>query len=283
MNHIYEPAPRRALLTITIFLLYSSFSMAQQSNKTDENFFESADRPQFFLNINYLPKAGERETYLRKGYMLKAGFVKPFYNWHTDNFAKVYAIVIEAGYGQTDAKGALEDIINTKIPLSIAVPNSLNPFFSVEPGKATVYNLGAGLRQDLHFKKISMGITASTGYQYIKRPAFTLIDKDLIQTVTGDKLIYARSVAQSASGIYFKPAFDISYRITDKISFFATVDYTFGPAFDGTQTNLIIYNTGNDAYLTADEIRAGYLYEQFFAKPVNMLSTGIGIKYYLSQ
>jgi hypothetical protein len=272
------------VFTSLIATLFTQAVFAQNNKIKKDDFFDSPLSPQVFISYNYIPTIGASETYLRKGYSLNIGFVKPFYAEHADNFARIFSVTAEAGYGRSDAEGALKDIKNQKAAISLAVPNSLNPAYTSTIKKAVLYNLGAGLRQDLHFNKFNISITATTGYQRVERPAFTLEDKTLTFTVNGDKVLYARAAAADASGLYCKPGISLGFRILKNTVLFANADYTFGPKFkEATQTYLFPRSTDNDAYFNVSEIRAGSIMELPLDKNTNLFTAGIGIKYYLAR
>jgi hypothetical protein len=207
MQKIYSLLFQSFIVT-AISLASVQFAYSQSKSSSQKDFYENALRSQVFISFNYIPKIGEQDVYLRKGYQMKVGFVKPFYNEHSDDFARVYSVVVEAGYGRTDAEGALNDIKNQKSVVSLAVINSLSPAYTTNIKRGLQYNIGAGLRQDLHFSKFNISVSATTGYQRVERPEFRLEDQALTFISTGGKVVYSKSAAINAAGLYFKPGID---------------------------------------------------------------------------
>ena len=238
---------------------------------------------QLFASVNYVNKSGEEDTYLRKGYLINVGFSKPFYNEGSYNFNKTFSFISSVTYGENSSDGALKDIQKQKVPISFAVINSLNPSFSIVPTKARNLSIGVGLREDILFRNISIGISGIVGYQHINRPEFYLADNSLTKSNSTEKIIYARSQAQIASGLFFKPSFDINYWLNTRLAIFTVVEYSFGPKFRGQQTNWNATNIDGDAYFSVEEIRSGYFSTKAFDKPINTLSAGVGLKYVIKH
>ena len=283
MHQLYKLCFSSSLLAF-IFAM-PLLSSAQTSSSSTEKFFETAGRSQFLLSFNHSPSTGTRETYIRKGYLVQAGFIKPFYTEYDDDFARVYSFVAEAGYGRSNTDGPLQDIDHAKDPVGLAVRNSLNPQYVNGISKTVFYNVGVGLRQDLHFSRFNIGLAANTGYARVERPAYRLQDNNLTFLTTGDKVVYAKAEAGAeASGLYFKPVIDLGYRVGQHLVVFASAGYTFGPSFkDATQTHLIAASTDSDAYLNAGEIRAGSLMEKPLSVRANMFTAGAGIRVYFKR
>jgi hypothetical protein len=273
---------KKKLLTL-IFLTFSfSICFAQSGNK-NKNAGEINFKPQFFLDVNYLHKAVEQNTYLRKGYKVNAGIAKPFLVEGDEGFSRIYSIIFSVSFGQSNADGALQDIKNQKNPLSFAVLNSLNPFYTSSAKKAFFYNAGIGLRQELKFKNIALSFSGTAGYQRISRPEFLLEDNVLNRFNSSNKIIYARGSKVDASGLFFKPAFELSYWVSKKIGVYANVDYTFGARFKGNQIVWNGINIDGDPYFSTEEVQKGYFTNNTFDKPVNMLSAGVGVKFRIGK
>ena len=238
---------------------------------------------QLFASLNYVNKSGEEDTYLRKGYVLNLGFSKPFYNEGTYNFTKTFSLITSITFGENSPDGALIDIQKQKVPISFAVINSLNPSFTTLPTQAKNISIGIGIREDLLFRNIGIGISGIVGYQRISRPEFYLVDKSLTKYNSTEKIVYAWSQAQTTSGLFLKPSFDITYWLNSKIALYTVIEYSFGPRFKGQQTNWNAINIDGDAYFSVEEIRRGYFSTKAFDKPINTLSAGIGLKYVIKH
>ena len=230
----------------------------------------------------FSPKVAE-ETYLRKGYLINLGFSKVFYMEGTYDFNKTFSLISAVTFGENSSDGALKDIQKQKVPISFAVVNSLNPSFTIVPKKARNISIGIGLREDILFKNIGIGISGIVGYQHINRPEFYLADNSLTKYNSTEKIVYAWSQAQTASGLFFKPSFDITYWLNSRIAIFTVIDYSFGPKFKGQQTNWNATNIDGDAYFSVEEIRRGYLSTKTFDNPINTLSAGVGLKYIIKH
>ena len=270
------------ILTLMLNLGFTKL-YSQDINNTTKNNPHKNLSTQLFANINYVHKSGGEDTYLRKGYLINLGFSKPFYNEGTYGFNKTFSLMSSVTFGESSADGALKDIQKQKVPISFAVVNSLKPTFTVTPKKARNISVGIGLREDIRFRKIGFGISGIVGYQHISRPEFSLADNSLTKFNSTDKIVYALSQAQNASGVFFKPSFDITYWPNSRIAIFTVVDYSFGPKFKGQQTNWNATNIDGDAYFSVEEIRKGYFSTTAFDKPINTLSAGVGLKYIIKH
>ena len=266
------------LLNLVLTKLYSQDIIGDKKNNPYKNL-----NAQLFANVNYVNKSGAEDTYLRTGYLINLGFSKPFYNEGTNDFNKTFSVVSSVTFGENSSEGALTDIQKQKVPISFAVVSSLTPFFTTVPKKAKSINIGIGIREDILFRNIGIGLSAIVGYQRINRPEFYLADKNLTKYNSTEKIVYAWSQAQTASGLFFKPSFDITYWLNSRIAIFTVIDYSFGPKFKGQQTNWNATNIDGDAYFSVEEIRRGYLSTKAFDKPINTLSAGVGLKYIIKH
>ena len=231
------------------------------------------------VNSSYISKVKESDAYLRKGYIFNIAIEKPFYAEGNQKFYKIYSIVAAVNYGKISADGALQDINDQKNPVSFTVTDFLTPIYMEDLKKATIFNIGAGIQQTFHFGKTEFSIAGVAGYQKIERPSFTLIDKTLTNTTNGDNIIYAISEKTNASGIFFKPAFNLGYWITSQLVISTNLSYTFGTSFKGIQSTWQAKNSNGDRYFNGDEIKAGNLVSTAFQKPVNYLCAGLGLKF----
>ena len=266
------------MLNLGLTKLYSQDIINAPKNDPHKNL-----NTQLFANVNYVNKSGGEDTYLRKGYLINLGFLKSFYNEGTYDFNKTFSLMSSVTFGESSAEGALKDIQKQKVPISFAVVNSLNPSFTIVPKKARNVSVGIGVREDIRFRNIGIGISGIVGYQRINRPEFSLADNSLTRFNSTEKIVYAWSQAQTASGVFFKPSFDITYWSNSRIAIFAIVDYSFGPKFKGQQTNWNATNIDGDAYFSVEEIRKGYFSTKAFDKPINTLSAGVGLKYVIKH
>jgi len=271
-----------SMLTLMLHLglskLYSQDIIGHKKNNLNKNL-----HTQLFASVNYVNKSGAEDTYLRKGYLINLGFSKPFYKEGTYDFNKTFSLISTVTFGENSSDGALIDIQKQKVPISFAVINSLNPSFTIVPTKARNISIGIGTREDILFKKIGIGISGIVGYQRISRPEFYLADNSLTKYNSTEKIVYAWSQAQTASGLFFKPSFDITYWLNSRIAIFTVIEYSFGPKFKGQQTNWNATNIDGDAYFSVEEIRRGYLSTKAFDKPINTLSAGVGLKYVIKH
>lgn len=282
MKKIYSLPPSLPLLLTPIFTVFWLTSFSQKAS-IPANDIGNGGKTQLFVNVNYVPKASDRYNFLRKGFFVNAGIIKPIYKEISDDFSRVLSLTASVGYGQNEADGALQDIENQINPVAFAIIGSLSPSFTSAEKRAGRWNVGIGLREDFSFKRLGFGLAVIAGYQDINRPAFSVIDNNLTGLRNGDKIVYARSEAVSAEGLFFKPSFDVNYWLDSRLSVYASVDYTFGSAFKGNQIIWNAESTDGDAYLSQPEIRAGRLSAQSFEKPVNMLSAGIGFRYAIGK
>jgi hypothetical protein len=268
--------------TMQTFFLAGAFAQTNQQNTTGKKYNDL--NAQFFLGVNYVPKAGNDDTYMRKGYVLNAGIIKPFYTEGSDEFTRTFSFTAVVAFGQNEADGARKDIIDQRVPYAFAVPNFLTPVYSSEIKKATIFNIGAGIREDLFFKNISFGIGLLAGYENITRPAFILADDKLIAASNNQKIVYATSQKQKATGLFFKPSLDVTYWVDKRLGIYANTDYTFGTRFkEGNQITWNATNLDGDAYFSGNEVINGYSSARAFDKSINRLSLGIGIKYALGK
>ena len=266
------------MLNLGLTNLYSQDIIGHKKNNPHKNF-----NTQLFASVNYVNKSGEEDTYLRKGYLINLGFSKPFYNEGTYNFNKTFSLVSSVTFGENASDGALKDIQKQKVPVSFAVINSLKPSFTTVPAKARNISIGIGIREDILFKNIGIGISGIVGYQRINRPEFYLADNSLTKYNNTEKIVYAWSQAQTASGLFFKPSFDITYWLNSRLAIYTVIEYSFGPKFKGQQTNWNATNIDGDAYFSVEEIRRGYLSTKAFDKPINTFSAGVGLKYVIKH
>jgi len=271
-----------SMLTLMLHLglskLYSQDIIGHKKNNLNKNL-----HTQLFASVNYVNKSGAEDTYLRKGYLINLGFSKPFYKEGTYDFNKTFSLISAVTFGENLSDGALIDIQKQKVPISFAVINSLNPSFTIAPTKARNISIGIGTREDILFKNIGIGISGIVGYQRINRPEFYLADNSLTKYNSTEKIVYAWSQTQTASGLFFKPSFDITYWLNSRIAIFTVIEYSFGPKFKGQQTNWNATNIDGDAYFSVEEIRRGYLSTKGFDKPINTLSAGVGLKYLIKH
>ena len=274
----------RSISIVTLMLnlgftkLYSQDVVNPPKNNSHKNL-----NTQLFANVNYVHKSGGEDTYLRKGYFINLGFLKPFYNEGTYDFNKTFSLIASVTFGENSSDGALIDIQKQKVPISFAVVNSLNPSFTIVPKKARNVSVGIGLREDIRFRNIGFGLSGIVGYQHISRPEFSLADNNLTRFNSTEKIVYAWSKAQTASGVFFKPSFDITYWLNSRLAIFSVVDYSFGPKFKEQQTNWNATNIDGDAYFSVEEIRKGYFSTKAFDKPINTLSAGVGLRYVIKH
>ena len=266
------------MLNLGLTKLYSQNIIGHKKNNPHKNF-----NTQLFASVNYVNKSGEEDTYLRKGYLINLGFSKAFYNEGTYDFNKTFSLISTVTFGENSSDGALKDIQKQKVPISFAVINSLNPSFTIVPTTARNISIGIGIREDILFRSIGIGISGIVGYQRINRPEFYLADNSLTKSNSTEKIVYAWSQAQTTSGLFFKPSFDITYWLNSKIAIFTVIEYSFGPKFKGQQTNWNATNIDGDAYFSVEEIRRGYLSTKAFDKPINTLSAGVGLKYVIKH
>lgn len=266
------------MLNLGLTKLYSQEIISHKKNNPYKNL-----NTQLFASVNYVNKSGEEDTYLRKGYLINLGFSKPFYGEGTYDFNKTFSLISSVTFGENSSDGALKDIQKQKVPISFAVINSLNPSFTVVPTKARNISIGIGIREDILFRNIGIGISGIVGYQRINRPEFYLADNSLTKSNSTEKIVYAWSQAQTTSGLFFKPSFDITYWLNSRIAIFTVIEYSFGPKFKGQQTNWNATNIDGDAYFSVEEIRRGYFSTKAFDKPINTLSGGVGLKYVIKH
>ena len=271
-----------SILTLMLHLdltkLYSQDIIGHKKNNPNKNL-----HTQLFASVIYVNNSGAEDTYLRKGYLINLGFSKPFYNEGTYDFNKTFSLISSVTFGENSSDGALKDIQKQKVPISFAVINSLNPSFTIVPTKARNISIGIGIREDILFRNIGIGISGIVGYQRINRPEFYLADNSLTKSNSTEKIVYAWSQAQTTSGLFFKPSFDITYWLNSRIAIFTVIEYSFGPKFKGQQTNWNATNIDGDAYFSVEEIRRGYLSTKAFDKPINTLSAGVGLKYVIKH
>ena len=266
------------MLNLGLTKLYSQDIIGHKKNNPYKNL-----NTQLFASVNYVNKSGEEDTYLRKGYLINLGFSKPFYNEGTYDFNKTFSLISSVSFGENSSDGALKDIQKQKVPISFAVINSLNPSYTIVPTKAKNISIGIGIREDILFRNIGIGISGIVGYQRINRPEFYLADNSLTKYNSTEKIVYAWSQAQTASGLFFKPSFDITYWLNSRIAIFTVIDYSFEPKFKGQQTNWNATNIDGDAYFSVEEIRRGYFSTKAFDKPINTLSAGVGLRYVIKH
>ena len=266
------------MLNLGLTKLYSQDIINAPKNDPHKNL-----NTHLFANVNYVHKSGGEDTYLRKGYLINLGFLKPFYNEGTYDFNETFSLIASVTFGENSSDGALIDIQKQKVPISFAVVNSLKPSFTVVPKKARNVSVGIGLREDIRFRNIGIGISGIVGYQRISRPEFSLADNSLTKSNSTEKIVYVWSQDQTASGVFFKPSFDITYWLNSRIAIFTVVEYSFGPKFKGQQTYWNATNIDGDAYFSVEEIRRGYFTTKAFDKPINTSSAGIGLKYVIKH
>ena len=266
------------MLNLVLTKLYSQDIIGHKKNNSYTNF-----NTQLSASVNYVNKSGEEDTYLRTGYLFNLGFSKAFYNEGKNDFNKTFSLFSSVTFGENSSDGALKDIQKQKVPISFAVINSLNPSFTIVPTKARNISLGIGIREDILFRNIGIGISGIVGYQNINRPEFYLADISLTKYNSAEKIVYAWSQAQTASGLFFKPSFDITYWLNSRIAIYTVIEYSFGSKFKGQQTNWNATNIDGDAYFSVEEIRRGYLSTKNFDKPINTLSAGVGLKFVIKH